>query len=327
MSSPSGPRHAPDLSLRSQAFSAAAAYRIRYPSADARTVAAALRILHPALQHRPQLVAAAAAQPPPSPQSVAVSSLTRLRSRLIATAPGGREVQRLSSVVVQHFRAATSGEAGGSIAYSSVLVSQSRCAWWWGVSPAMAGRALRGYLDDGTLRLVGMAGRTRRVALAVGSPERTGASDLWLDPAHPVWSAVEAAYANRPDQDAWAAALLADDLGFELTYDSAAMDRAEVAYRERAESSRQSILSHREDQEAAERVRRIISRMPKRGAPAHRLDAWMRAALSRAPGSGVTDRDRGRLMEAIEARGHSGTVATAVAKRVVEASESASTKF
>lgn len=307
-------------SLRRLAFAAATTYRLRYPSADAATVAEALRIQLPSLRHRPNLVVAAASRPAPDPQSVAVTALTRLRSHLLASNPPAREVQRLAAVVVQHFRAATEGEPGGSIAYSSVLVSQSRCAWWWGVTPAYAGRLIARYLDNGTLRLVGWSGRTRRVALAVGSPARSEDTDLWLDPSHPIWSAPAAAYADRDAQAAWAEAVIHDDRDYVLRFDQAAMDQAEQDYRSRAARSRQSILAHEADREAAERVRRIVSGMPRRGAAHHKLDGWLRAALSRVTGSGITEADRDRLIAAIMARGHSETVAAGVAKKVLAAS-------
>ncbi|SMX75794.1 hypothetical protein BLIN101_01306 [Brevibacterium linens] len=312
------PQSAEDL--RRLAFSAAATYRLRYPSADAVTVAEALRIQLPSLRHRPKLVAAAASRPTPDPQSVAVTALTRLRSHLLASDPPAREVQRLAAVVVQHFRAATEGESGGSVAFSSVLVSQSRCAWWWGVTPAYAGRLIAGYLGSGTLRLVGWSGRTRRVALAVGNPGRTEESDVWLDPAHPVWSAVKAAYADRTAQAAWAEAVVHDDLNFPLRFDSTSMNRAEAAYRERADASRVSILAYEEEKAADARVRRIVSGMPRRGAAHHKLEGWLRAALGRAAGSQITDADRDRLVAAIMARGHSETVAVGVAKKIIAAS-------
>lgn len=305
--------------LRRLAFSAAATYRLRYPSADAATVAEALRIQLPGLRHRPNLVVAAASRPAPDPQSVAVTALTRLRSHLLATTPDARELQRLAAVVVQHFRAATEGEPGGSIAYSSVLVSQSRCAWWWGVTPAYAGRLLNRYVSSGTLRLVGWSGRTRRVALAVGSPARTDASAVWLDPAHPVWSSVEAAYADRAAQAAWAEAVIHDDLGTELRFDHRAKQEAENAYHTRAARSQVSILAYQADKDADTRVHRIVSGMPRRGAAHHKLDGWLRAALSRATGSGITEADRDRLIAAIMARGHSETVAAGVAKKVLAA--------
>ena len=307
------------VDLRRLAFAAATTYRLRYPSADAATVAEALRIQLPSLRLRPNLVAAAASRPAPDPQSVAVTALTRLRSHLLASGPTPREMQRLVALVVQHFRAATEGEPGGSIAYSSVLVSQSRCAWWWGVTPAYAGRLLNRYLTSGTLRLVGWSGRTRRVALAVGSPARTDASSVWLDPAHPVWSAVEVAYADRAAQAAWAEAVIHDDLGFALQFDRTAMDQAEESYRTRAATSRASILAYMEDKAADARVRRVVSGMPRRGAAHHKLEGWLHAALGRAPG--LTDADRDRLIAAIVARGHSETVATGVAGKLLSAAE------
>lgn len=309
----------PTVDLLRLAFAAAAAYRVRYPGADAPTIAEALRIQLPALRHRPQLVAVAASRPAPDPQSVAVTALARLRSHLLAAVPPAREVQRLAALVVHHFRAATDGEDGGSVAYSSVLVSQARCAWWWGVTPAYAGRLIARYLDDGTLRLVGWSGRTRRVALAVGNPARSEDTDLWLDPSHPVWSAPAAAYADRAAQAAWAAAVIHDDLGFTLSYDTAAMDQAEASYRARAATSRASILAYEEDQAADARVRRVVSGMPRRGAAHHKLEGWLRAALGRA--LGLTDADRDRLVAAITARGHSETVAIGVTRKLLAAAE------
>lgn len=303
--------------LRRLAFSAAATYRLRYSSADAATTAEALRIQLPSLRYRPQLAVAAASRPAPDPQSVAVTALARLRSHLFATTPDPRTMQRLAAVVVQHFWAATAGEDGGSIAYSSVLVSQSRCAWWWGVTPAYAGRLITGFLDSGVLRLVGWSGRTRRVALAVGAPARSEDSDIWLDPAHPVWSAPAAAYANRAAQAVWAAAVIHDDLEFALQFDTAAMDQAEAAYRARAATSRASILAFEADRAAAVRVRKVVSGMPRRGAAHHKLEGWLRAALGRAPG--LTDADRDRLVAAITARGHSETVAIGVTRRLLAA--------
>lgn len=307
----------PAVDLRRLSFAAAAAYRVRYPGADARTVAQALRIQLPALQHRPQLVAVAASRPAPDPQSVAVTALARLRSHLRAATPPARETQRLSALVVHHFRAATDGEDGGTVAFSSVLVSQARCAWWWGVTPAYAGRLIARYIDEGTLRLVGWSGRTRRVALAVGNPARSEDTDLWLDPAHPVWSAPAAAYADRVVQAAWAAAVVHDDLGFALQFDQAAMDQAEAAYRTRAATARASILAYEEDKAADARVRRVVSGMPRRGAAHHKLEGWLRAALARAPG--LTDADRDRLIAAITARGHSETVAVGVTRKLLAA--------
>lgn len=309
----------PAVDLRRLAFAAAAAYRVRYPSADAPTIAEALRIQLPALRQRPQLVAVAASRPAPNPQSVAVTALARLRSHVLAAVPPAREVQRLAALVVHHFRAATDGEDGGSVAYSSVLVSQSRCAWWWGVTPAYAGRLIARYIDEGTLRLVGWSGRTRRVALAVGNPARSEDTDMWLDPSHPVWSAPAAAYTDRAAQAAWAAAVIHDDLGFALPFDRTAMDQAEASYRARAATARASILAYEEDKAADARVRRVISGMPRRGAAHHKLEGWLRAALGRA--AGLTDADRGRLVAAITARGHSETVAIGVTQKLLAAAE------
>lgn len=309
----------PAADLRRLAFAAAAAYRVRYPTADSATVAQALRIQLPALRHRPQLVVAAASRPAPDPHSVAVTALARLRSHLRAATPSARQVQRLAALVVQHFRAAIDGEDRGSVAYSSVLVSQSRCAWWWGVTPAYAGRLIARYLDDGTLRLVGWSGRTRRVALAVGNPARTEDSNLWLDPAHPVWTAPEAAYADRAAQAAWAAAVVHDDLGFSLSYDTAAIDRAGAVYRARAATSRASTLAYEEEKQVAARVRRIVSGMPRRGAAHRKLEGWLRVALTRAVGSGLTTGDRDRMITAVTARGHSETVATGLFRKLIAA--------
>lgn len=306
-------------SLRRLAFAAATTYRLRYPSADAATVAEALRIQLPSLRRRPNLVVAAASRPAPDPQSVAVTALARLRSHLLASGPPARETQRLSALVVHHFRAATDGEDSGSVAYSSVLVSQSRCAWWWGVTPAYAGRLIARYIDEGTLRLVGWSERTRRVALAVGNPDRSEDTDLWLDPSHPVWNAPAAAYADRVAQAAWAAAVVRDDLGFALQFDRTAMDQAERSYRTRAATSRASILAYKEDKAADAQVRRVVSGMPRRGAAHHKLEGWLHAALGRAPG--LTDADRDRLIAAIVARGHSKTVATGVARKLLSAAE------
>ncbi|WP_145998863.1 hypothetical protein [Brevibacterium linens] len=98
------------------------------------------------------------------------------------------------------------------------------------------------------------------------------------------------------------------------------MNRAEAAYRERADASRVSILAYEEEKAADARVRRIVSGMPRRGAAHHKLEGWLRAALGRAAGSQITDADRDRLVAAIMARGHSETVAVGVAKKIIAAS-------
>lgn len=306
------PRLQPE-SLRSRAFAAAAQYRSRYPSADRSTVTEALRLTLPALRHRPGLLAAAS-RPAPSPSSVAVAALARVRSWVLANDPPVVQVQRVLAVAVMHHRAAVEGEGAG-VAYASVLVSGSRCSWWWGVSPSAAGQQLKRFIDAGVLRVVGMSGKTRRVAVGVGNPAVTEEAAVWLDPQHPVWSAVQAAYAGEDERRRWVSALHEDDTSFELDFDAEAMQAAEQRYRQRAAESRTVLLERAGKAASWERAKAAVKGMPKRGSSHSKLDSWMR----RAAGRDAREEDRPKIVQLIQQRGHSVTVAEAVAGKIISA--------